>query len=227
MEDMTTRAVAQAWDCVGQELRPPLDGQKILRRSTSHRMTPNLIWGRAQRRSWIVTVACLFMITIPPSLTILFYIALEHFDCSLSATLLALHLDGFLSFCSQYAPVPSIRATIGYAMWVLFQAVLYTALPGRSTGQLTPAGYLLEYPTNGLLAWLVTAFLAAIATFSGIVDPATLVDHWEGLVVTLNVYGYVLAAIAYFKAHYAPSHALDRKFSGQKPANAKLSAAPY
>lgn len=119
-------------------------------------------------------MACLFIITVPPTLTVLFCIALEHFGGSLSAMLLALNLDGFLSFCHRYAPVPSIRATIAYATWVLFQAALYTTHPGRWTGQLTPAGYPLEYPTNGLLAWLLTTFLAAITTFSGRVDPATL-----------------------------------------------------
>jgi hypothetical protein len=40
-------------------------------------------------------------------------------------------------------------------------------------------------------------------------------QNWAGLLVAANVYGYILPMFAYAKAHVAPSHAEDRKFSGE------------
>ncbi len=162
------------------------------------------------------------MITIPPALTIGYWIALQHFDGSLSAMVSSLQSAGLVSFCKQFAPAASVRATTGYTIWVLFQALLYTILPGKSAGQLTPAGHLLEYSTNGLLAWQVTVAVAVIATLTGTIDPAILADNWEGMIVPLNVYGFVLSAIAYVKAYYAPTHAEDRKFSGKSPSTSRV-----
>ena len=81
-------------------------------------------------------------------------------------------------------------------------------------GQLTPAGNLLEYRVNGLLAWQLTVALTAVGAFMGYLDLCMIADHWEGLLVVINVYGFFLSALAYLKAYLAPSHAGDRKFSG-------------
>ena len=108
-----------------------------------------------------------------------------------------------------------LDATFGYLTWVSVQALLYSYLPGpTSYGQMTPAGNLLQYTTNGLLAWTVTHALYAATSLVGILDPAIIARNWEALLVTVNVYGILLAAFALMKAYLAPSHPLDRKFTG-------------
>jgi len=43
------------------------------------------------------------------------------------------------------------------AAWIIFQALLYVALPGKTGyGQPTPAGHTLPYTVNGLTTWVVT-----------------------------------------------------------------------
>ena len=45
--------------------------------------------------------------------------------------------------------------------------------------------------------------------------PATIVyDHWPALVVIANIWGNLLAFFTFVKAYYFPTHAEDRKFSG-------------
>ncbi|KAL9131306.1 MAG: hypothetical protein Q9217_000741 [Psora testacea] len=126
-----------------------------------------------------------------------------------------MELNGLRYFVNQYAPRPSMQASLGYAAWILFQGILYSLLPGPiSTGQLTPAGNLLKYKTNGLLAWTIThvAFLGAGA--AGVLDLAIIAKNWEGLLVASNVYGFLLAGFCLVKGYVAPSHPNDRKFSG-------------
>lgn len=154
------------------------------------------------------------MVSIPPVLVSMFWIGLEYFDGSLLSTMIELNDVGFARFMNLYAPSISSKAVTMYVSWVLFQAALYTLLPGKGFGQMTPAGYLLQYNTNGLLAWALTTTLTVVGTATGVFDPAVIADNWGGLLVTMNVWGYMLSIIAYVKAHVAPSHPQDRKFSG-------------
>lgn len=111
----------------------------------------------------------------------------------------------------------SVKACIGYLIWLVFQANLYIFLPGRtSSGRLTPAGNVLKYNTNGLVALAVTHLLILMAAVAGILNPAILAKHWEGLFVAANMYGGLLSIFSYVKAHIAPTYPQDRKFSGQK-----------
>lgn len=82
-------------------------------------------------------------------------------------------------------------------------------------GQLTPAGNLLEYRTNGLLAWLATHAAFAVCVLRGHVDPAIIAKNWEALLVAVNVYGFLLSGIAYAKAYLSPTFEGDCKFSGK------------
>ncbi|KAK8251848.1 7-dehydrosterol-delta 7-reductase [Phyllosticta capitalensis] len=175
------------------------------------RSASSISW-RNKRSSWPAT--CIFMMTVPPALVILTWIALEHFDGSILNAVYAIKAQGFTSFIRLYAPAPSLQANVLYATWILFQAFLYTILPGRSNGQMTPAGHLLEYRTNGLLAYEISIGLFLLCVFSGFLDPTIIARHWEGLIIAYNIWGYALSCIAYIKAHYAPSHADDRHFSG-------------
>jgi len=154
------------------------------------------------------------MVSAPPVLVALTWIALEYFDGSLFDATAAIFDLGVPRFMRLYAPSLSLQAAGLYFSWVLFQAVLYSILPGKGKGQLTPAGQLLEYNVNGLLAWEATVILAVAACIAGVLDPSMLTDNWEGMIVTMNIYGYCLSIAAYLKAHIAPTHPQDRKFSG-------------
>jgi len=73
---------------------------------------------------------------------------------------------------------------------------------------------LLPYTVNGLLAWFVTHVAAVSLVYAGVLDPALLAKHWAGLLVSVNIYGFLLSTFSYVKAHLFPTHADDRKFSG-------------
>ncbi len=174
-----------------------------------------VVWGRWAGGSWLVTTACGGITLLCPLLVIFLWIAMENFDGSLFATLSALWSTDLTSFAARFAPHSSVRAFIGYGSWLVFQAALYTLLPTKSgSGQLTPAGHLLQYNTNGLLAWALTHVLAVMAAVAGVFDPAVLAKHWEGLLVAANLYGFILSAFAFSKAYIAPTHPKDCKFSG-------------
>jgi len=103
-----------------------------------------------------------------------------------------------------------------YAVWISFQTCLYQLLPSKiSIGQLTPAGNLLKYRTNGLLAWAVTHLLYALLVWKFGLDPAIIAKNWGGLLLAANVYGFILTAFAYVKARQNPTHNADVKFSGK------------
>ena len=89
-------------------------------------------------------------------------------------------------------------------------------LPDKTSfGQRTPGGHLLQYRTNGLAAYFLSVFLYLFMGFGmDFFSPTIIVDHWEGLVLFLNVFGYALAAAMYVKAKVAPSHPEDSKLSG-------------
>jgi 7-dehydrocholesterol reductase len=157
---------------------------------------------------------------LSPSLVVFYWISLSSFHGSINMAWQLMLEMGPINFFRTYAPRPSVEASIGYGAWLLFQAALYLFLPSViSTGQLTPAGNLLKYRTNGLLAWFVTHGLFFGLSMSGHLDPAILAKNWEGLLVAANIWGFLLASIAYIKAHVSPSHELDRKFSGMDTLN--------
>jgi 7-dehydrocholesterol reductase len=150
-----------------------------------------------------------------PCLVVFIWISLSSFNGSLTVMFNFISNYGWRSF-ALYAPQPSSKAALGYTAWVLFQAGLYQFLPSQlSTGQLTPAGNLLQYRTNGLLAWVVTHALFGGLVLFGNLDPAIIARNWEGLLVAANVAGFALSLVAYAKAHVSPTHGGDRKFSGE------------
>lgn len=174
----------------------------------------NNSWGRNIQQSWITSILAFGMISGLPAVVAWFSITLAHFDSDFSQAWATWHLEGTMAFLNHYLPRPSSKALSLYLAWVLFQAILYTFLPGYGTGQLTPAGNLLTYNINGLLAWQLTIALAICAMITGYIHPTIIAENWEGLLISANMYGYLLSALAYGKAYFWPSHAEDRKFSG-------------
>lgn len=176
----------------------------------------SISWGRRHHHgSWAHSLGCLGIMVLCPCLVFFYWIALTSFRGSLTAPWQLMWESGAIKFFWTYAPRPTIKASIGYGAWLLFQAALYQFLPSAlCTGQLTPAGNLLKYRTNGLLAWVVTHWLFVAASMYSVLDPAIIAKNWEGLLVIANMWGFALTMIAYVKAHLAPTHEGDRKFSG-------------
>jgi 7-dehydrocholesterol reductase len=191
-------------------------GSHLRTRLSSLRAESNLSWGRSHAGSFTQSVHSAGIMLLCPVLVVFTWIALEDFGGSLFATSSAALSSGLRNFATRYVPHSSLKGYAGYSAWLIFQATLYTFLPSKlSTGQLTPAGHLLKYYTNGLFAWVVTHVFFAVVVFLGFLDPAIIAKNWAGLLVAANVYGYFLSTFAYAKAYLSPSHMEDRKFSGK------------
>lgn len=151
-----------------------------------------------------------------PLLVIYYWIALSFFNGSLLQAGTAMLEMGPLAFFRWFAPRPDWRVSISYGGWLAFQAAMYCFLPSTiSTGQLTPAGNLLEYRTNGLSAWFATHVVFAVSVLYGAVDPAIIAKNWEALLIAANIYGFLLSGTAYVKAYLSPTYEGDCKFSGK------------
>lgn len=162
-------------------------------------------WGRLSVPSWLGAAGCGAIIMLCPTLVIFIWIALEHHQGSLFNAAFSVWENGFFGFVEKFAPVATLNATLGYLGWLAFQAVLFTFLPGQlSIGQLTPAGHLLKYTTNGLLAWVVTHVTAVALVYADLLDPALIAKQWGALLVAVNVCGFLLSKFAYSKLKMPP-----------------------
>lgn len=185
--------------------------------SFSNTRDSSISWGRRHHHgSWLHSLGCASIMSLCPLIVIFWWIALARFEGSLTLAFKSMATMGPLNFIWQHAPRGNLRTNIGYGIWLIFQAALYQFLPSKlSNGQLTPAGHLLGYRTNGLSAWIVTHALFLLSSCCGLLDPAILAKHWQALLISVNVYGFLLSGFAYLKAHMSPSHEGDRKFSGK------------
>lgn len=186
--------------------------------STPHlNVKTTVTWGRAgaDRTRLRSNAAALTIMLLAPLLAASFQITLHHYHGSVSELLVAVSQEGLLSVLHAHAPSFSWNGTLAYASWVVLQVVLFVYLPGPvNKGQRTPAGNVLEYQTNGLLAWAVTHVLYLGLSWLGVVDPAFIPRNWGGLVVACNVTGFALAGLACAKARLMPFHPGDSKTTG-------------
>lgn len=175
----------------------------------------NPSWGRHNCGSWTSTLGTGAIVAFCPLLVIIIQIALIHFDGSIFDALFAIVRLGPVEYVSLFAPRPTTAGFAIYGFWLLFQVVLYRFLPAqRCYGQTTPAGHLLGYNVNGTAAWAVSHLAYAIAVYNDWLDAAIVAKNWMPLILAFNVYGYLLSAFAFVKAHVYPTHEDDRKFSG-------------
>ena len=93
--------------------------------------------------------------------------------------------------------------------------LLYVILPGPiAEGHTTPAGYRLSYLCNGWRAWVVTHFVMLVFCYYYGLDAASFFyDYRLELLWVTTIYGFMASLGFWIKAHLAPTHALDRKFS--------------
>jgi len=154
-----------------------------------------------------------------PLLVIYFWSACTYYQCSIWDPIVdATHAGNLTTWAMHHLPKPTLAAFALYIGWLLFQGILYAVVPAEiGYGQRTPAGLLLPYVVNGWRCWWIThiLFFALSSPFGLGLFPASIIaDHWGGLLIAVNVYGYALSIFAFIKAHRFPSHADDRKFSG-------------
>lgn len=192
----------------------PLDeeAKSIPRATRATKADTSLAWGRNLAPSAAALAGCAAIVLFCPVLVFVFWAACDAYKGSL--TKLLTNWPVILN----HIPKPTSRGFLLYGGWVAFQAALYNWLPSKvSQGQTTPAGHLLAYKTNGLKAWGIShlAFLCGALRYN-LFSPAIIHDNWGALLIATNVYGYLLAGFCYIKAHLAPSHAEDRKFSGSR-----------
>ena len=183
----------------------------------------NPSWGRSSGIGLGTKIGSACILLFCPLMVIYFWLVCDAYQCSLYEPvrrLLAakggLTKQSLYAVFGQYLPRPTVVGSQIFVGWLVFQGLLYAWLPAKiGYGQRTPAGHMLPYKVNGLLAWVVTHLLFVVASFHyGWFAPTVVHDHWGALLVAANVYGYSLTVFAYAKAHWFPTHAEDRKFSG-------------
>ncbi|CZT53362.1 related to c-14 sterol reductase ERG-3 [Rhynchosporium secalis] len=172
-------------------------------------------WGRSgSKRPWLRSALSATPVLLAPLAAVSFEIALHHFNGSLAMVLTAYREQGILPVLYTYGPRWDSKALVAYTCWIAFQALLYVGLPGPTQqSQQTPAGHLLSYRVNGLRAWIFTYSLLAVLSVTGVLDLASIAEDWSGWFIATNLYGFLASAIAFVKAHVAPTHPGDRKFT--------------
>ena len=174
----------------------------------------DVTWGRRAKATTVDGIVAALIVLVVPCWMNIDRIALKYFDGSLSTAANTIWSDGIVNFAYSYYARPSALAIGAYAAWILFQALLYLALPGkRCKGQRTPGGQLLKYTANGPLAWGITHVVFLVAVLVGAFEASFIAEHWDGLVVAMDAYGIFVSTAALFKGHFAPSFQGDRKLS--------------
>jgi 7-dehydrocholesterol reductase len=175
-------------------------------------------WGRYNDGEDVTTLlGCLAIFLFCPVIVLIMWSTLKYFHGSLYDTLIYFIQNPLDYLSTKLLPPFSWTAAKLYLGWVLFQGILYQILlPDKlSSGQRTPGGHLLLYRTNGLLAYGLSLFLYLFVGIGMDSFPPTIIaDEWDGLVIFLNIFGYVLAFLVYMKALLVPSFPEDNKYSG-------------
>ncbi|RHZ88182.1 hypothetical protein Glove_26g287 [Diversispora epigaea] len=178
-------------------------------------------WGRDKDIHPVTVLLSLLILLCCPLLVLAFWISCTHYSCSLYEPLHIFQINGisketFNSVVIKNLPQFTWEGLKIYGIWLSFQAVLYAILPAKiGYGQRTPAGHILPYKVNGLLAWFITHVLFLTGAFYFKWWNASIIhDQWGTLFIAANIYGYFLSFFSYIKAYVMPSHPEDRKFSG-------------
>jgi len=179
-------------------------------KSPSPSPSPQQMWGRHYGSSWLDVFLALVIVLCCPLSTIAFWLSCEYFNCALSRL-----VEFSASELFSFFPTFDLESFMIYFFWLVFQIFLYIVLPSPiAYGQITPAGNLLPYKVNGFFAYMVTLFLYVFGAYLGFFRMSIIHDHWGGLFIMTNIYGYFLSFFSYFKAHLFPTHPDDCKFTG-------------
>ncbi|KAB8216678.1 ergosterol biosynthesis ERG4/ERG24 [Aspergillus novoparasiticus] len=177
----------------------------------------NSFWGRRNHVSAFSGLLSLLFVIATSLLVLFLCVCLQHFDGSLRQGLYELLVHSSpTTLLRRYVPEISYSHVVAYTTWIVFQALLYSLLPGKTVyGPPTPGGNTLPYRMNGLLSWGITVgavFLAACIGGAEVV--ASLAQNWAAVLAAANVYGLAVPALAVAKGHIWPTLTNDRRFSG-------------
>ena len=218
MDDKASRAFCESLEIGSIHAQLPIVAWSSLKLSLlADSPFPNKItWGRSSiRRSWLRSLFSATPVWLAPLIAFSFFITLSEYDGSLSKFVAAVLQEGALPVFKAHGPHFSSKGTLACICWITLQAALFQYLPGPvNTGQRTPAGHLLAYRTNGLLAWIVTHVLYIALCWFDFIDPGFIPRNWAGIFAALNLVGFLISSFAYVKAYMMPTHPEDRKYSG-------------
>ena len=176
-------------------------------------------WGRVQV-PFITILLMVLLMTSVPFIVVAFWAALEYFHGSFQLAIMdALHAPSLWTWILNHLPQPSWEATVMYLSWTLFQALIYAFYPvPTSYGNQTPGGNVLGYKCNGWHAWWIShiLFLGLSTPGLNLFPTSIIADHWGGLLVITNIYGYLFPVFLYIKALYFPSYPSDCRFTGSR-----------
>lgn len=208
-----TAALAGATTTIGGERSLIMQSGLLI----NSKISTQLSWGRATGgRTWFRSLLAASPVLLAPMSSLIAFVTLSRFNGSVTEFLAAGFREGFMSVLIDGRPRLTLKASAVYASFILLQAVLFQYLPGpTNSGQRTPAGHLLSYRTNGLAAWAVTHVVYVTLSWYGILDPGFIPRNWSGLFAAMNLVGFLVTAFAFAKAYMFPTHAEDRKFSGE------------
>nr|CAG8584515.1 14581_t:CDS:10 [Entrophospora candida] len=117
-------------------------------------------WGRDKDITYITVLCSAIIIICCPILVSLFWTICTHYQCSFYEpfhlfVMIEFSKESFNDYFLQKLPSFSWEGLQIYFGWLIFQGLLYAFLPAKiGYGQQTPAGHILPYKVNGLLAWV-------------------------------------------------------------------------
>lgn len=155
-----------------------------------------------------------FMLFITPLISI-WWSAIIDYNGSLQLSVTRF-LAGPKASLSWYS-LPSHDISVAFAKWILFEAILYTVLPGRiCAGQPTPSGHTLPYTMNGLSFFTFSIIFFLVSAALGWTELSFIANNWRDIILVLNAFAWLLTGLAFLKGRIAPSYKYDNKENGNR-----------
>jgi Delta14-sterol reductase len=132
----------------------------------------------------------LAFMTLLPLLTVYLWICMHHHGGSLVLPSREVIAE---------TPLPTTRALIYFATWLLFQVVLQLVLPGKTVNGLKARdGVTLKYKLNGFLSLWVSLAVLFLLVKAGVTSFTTILNELGPMLVIANVAAFALAAFLYW-----------------------------
>ena len=114
-------------------------------------------------------------------------------------------------------PAPTLEAAAIFFGWLLFQAILQIAVPGKmQEGTPLPDGTRLSYKLNGWMSFCLTLGIFFLAIRLDWLKPTIVYHHFGPLLTTVNLFAFGLSLVLYFCERSAGAR--DRESANSAPA---------
>jgi len=157
------------------------------------------------------------LIFFVPLIPLLLWKACTNYDCEVTTPILML-FKGHWSVAELWAavPAPTLNVVLAYIGWVAFQAAIMIFLPGTPCkGLPTPAGNVMPYKINALMAYWVTISAWFLFAYQlNLFSPTFIYDNFGSFISVGTIFGVALALTMYFKGIYYPTNT-DRSVHGK------------